>query len=340
MSKTVSEESVHQPEIQQGDPSSATEKALDKETDLTEGIGEVDSTAALDDIDIALNGEIDDTPNGNSNLAEDLSSFLSNSESTQPLIAEDSNISDNETQSDDKDVEVERTCDVKSSEGDEEQKELVSDNEESEFLDAAAINGIEMSPSATTDVENSDPLDDIDSPSENAPEKQTEKESKAHSDAESAPVSNDTAKESVEITDSSNEENSEDPELQFIANGSQDELVSSSTTETAADSSNYETPMSSEASTSATSGSQSNVVTEQPNVNGVSSRNSVTVTDSAPTAPTRKNKKKSVPKGLSSSSLGGCFPLACAGNTSPAFTLSRGDSVYGGSVRSRSVEYS
>lgn len=90
-----------------------------------------------------------------------------------------------------------------------------------------------MSPSATTDVENSDPSDDIDSPSENAPEKQTEKETKAHSDAESALVSNDTAKESVEITDSSNEENSEDPELQFIANGSQDELVSSSTTETA-----------------------------------------------------------------------------------------------------------
>ncbi|PFX27339.1 Protein FAM135A [Stylophora pistillata] len=324
-SKTVSEESVHQPEIQQGDPSRATEKVLNRETDLTEGTGEGDGTAALDDINIALNGEIDDTPNeSSSNLTEDLSSFLRNSESTQPLIAEDGNISDCETQSEDKDVKVERTSEVKPSECD----------EESEFVDAAAINGIEMSPSATIDVENSDPSDEIDSPSENAPVKQTEKEANAQSDAESALVCNDTVKESAEITDSSNEENSEDPEPLFIANGSQDELLSSSATDTAADSSNNETPMSSEASTCATSGNQSDVVTEQPNISGISSRNSVTVTDGAPTGQTRKNKKKSVPKGLSSSSLGGCFPLACAGNTSPAFTLSRGDSVYGGSLRS------
>lgn len=325
-SKTVSEESVHQPEIQQGDPSRATEKVLNRETDLTEGTGEGDGTAALDDINIALNGEIDDTPNeSSSNLTEDLSSFLRNSESTQPLIAEDGNISDCETQSEDKDVKVERTSEVKPFECD----------EESEFVDAAAINGIEMSPSATIDVENSDPSDEIDSPSQNAPEKQTEKEANAQSDAESALVCNDTVKESAEITDSSNEENSEDPEPLFIANGSQDELLSSSATDTAADSSNNETPMSSEASTCATSGNQSDVVTEQPNISGISSRNSVTVTDGAPTGQTRKNKKKSVPKGLSSSSLGGCFPLACAGNTSPAFTLSRGDSVYGGSLRSR-----
>lgn len=334
----MSEESVHKTEIQQSNQSGAADLKLDKETEFTEETAKKDSTATLDDINIALNGEIDDTTNEVSiNLMEDLPSFLSNSDSTQPLIQEDSNVSDNETQCENKDVEVERTSDAKPSEGEREQKELGSDSEESDFVDAEAINGVEMLPSSMINDENSDSSDKIDSATENTSEKQTEKETDVHDDAVSPLVCNDTTKEShAENTESSNEETSEEPELQFITEGSQDDLLPSST-DAAAESSCYETPRTSDASPSATSESQSNVVTEQPTVNGVSSRNSVTVTDSAPIAPPRKNKKKGVPKGLSSSSLGGCFPMACAGNTSPAFTLSRGDSVYGGSVRSRSV---
>lgn len=49
--------------------------------DLIEGIGEIDSIVVLDDIDIVLNGEIDDIFNGNFNLVEDLLLFLSNLES-------------------------------------------------------------------------------------------------------------------------------------------------------------------------------------------------------------------------------------------------------------------
>ena len=287
---------------------------------------------------------------------EDLQSAMSNSESTQPLIQENGEASDNETESNEKeDIENERTSEAKPSEGDEEQKEVSSDDtEDSDFVDAEAINGIEMLPSTAINDGDSGAFAEIDNSAENAA-KETENRDSTDSPAvrndaanidnsagnattetenrdstDSPPVCSDAAKES-ENTESSNEENSEEPELQFTTEGSQDDLLP----DVVADSSSYETPRSSETSPSTASENKSKVVTMQPSVNGVSCRNSVT--DSAPIPPVRK-KKKGASKGLSTASLGGCFPIACAGNSSPAFTLSRGDSVYGGSVRSRSVE--
>ncbi|XP_078360921.1 protein FAM135A-like isoform X2 [Oculina patagonica] len=325
-SQAVSEESVHETETQHNQESDTTTKKPLEENEPTDEAAKENNEAALDDINIAINGEIDDVPSENSShLVEDLQSALSNSESTQPLLQEDRKASDNETESNVKeDVENVRTSAGKPSEVDEEQKEVSSDDtEDSDFVDAEAINGIEMLPSTAVDDDESDPSAKIDTSTENAA-----KETEIQDITDSPPVRNDAAKE-LENTESSNEENSEEPELQFATEGSQDELLP----DPAADSSSYETPRSSEASPSTTSEKKSKVVTMQPNVNGVSSRNSVT--DSAPIPPARKNKKKGAAKGLSSASLGGCFPMACAGNTSPAFTLSRGDSVYGGSVRSR-----
>lgn len=329
-SQAVSEESVHETE------SDTTAKKLDKELEPTDETAKENNATALDDINVAINGKIGDTPSENSTqLMEHLQSALSiNSESNQPLIQADENVSDNETESDVKEnVESERTSEVKPSEDEEEQKESSSDTEESsDFVDAEAINGVEMLPSSAV---NDDDSDKVDSSAENA-----SKERENQDSAESPLVCNDTAKDScTENTESSNEENSEDPELQLITEGSQDDLLPSST-DAAADSSTYGTPRSSEASLSTTSENQAKVVTIEPaTFNGVSSRNSVTVTDGAPIPPARKNKKKGASKGLSATSLGGCFPMACAGNTSPAFNLNRGDSVYGGNLRSRSVAH-
>ena len=339
-SQAVSEESVHEAETQashnsEAQPShdsEATGKNLDKEleqTDETDKTTENNKTA-LDDINIAIYGGTDDTPSeDSSHLLEDLRFALSNWGSNQPLIQqEDSKAPDNETESVVKeDVEDERTGEVKPSEGDKGQKEDSSDDtEESDFVDAQAINGIEMLPSSDINADDSDASGKIDCSAEKA-----SKETVNQDDEEITLSCNDAAKSSfVDSTESSNEENSEEPELQFTTDreGSQDDLLSSPP-----DSSSYETPRSSETSPSATSENESKVVTIQPTVNGVSCRNSVT--DGAPIPPSRKNKKK----GLSTASLGGCFPMACAGNASPTFTLSRNDSVYGGSVRSRFVAH-
>ena len=325
----------HDSEAHANHDSEVTGKNLDKGLEQTDGTDETtqeSNETALDDINIAINGETDDVPSEDSSqLLEDLQSALSKSESTQPLIQqEDAKLSDNETESDVKEgVENERTREVKPSESDKGQKEDSSDDtEESDFVDAQAINGIEMLPSSDINADDSDASSKIDSSAE-----KVSKETVNQNGDETTLILNDAAKSSsADSIESSNEENSEEPELQFTTDreGSQDELLSSPS-EAAADSSSYETPRSSEASPSATSENQSKVVTIQPSVNGVSCRNSVT--DGAPIPPARKHKKK----GLSTASLGGCFPMACAGNISPSLPLSRNDSVYGGNVRSRLV---
>ena len=322
----------HDSEAQPSHDSEATGKTVAKEleqTDETNEAAKESGETTLEDIDIAINGESDDAPReDSSHLMKDLKSALSNSESTQLLIQkEDAKTPDDETESDVKeDVENGRTSEVKPPEGGKDQNEDSSDDtEESDFVDAQAINGIEMLPSS--DIHDSDASVKIDSSSEKEPENQDGDETTL--------LCNDALKHCfVDNTESSNEENSEDPELQFATDraGSQDDLLSSPP-DTGADSSSYETPTSSEVSLSTTSKNQSKVVTIQPTVNGVSCRNSVT--DGAPIPPARKNKKK----GLSTASLGGCLPMACAGNTSPALTLSRNNSVYGGSVRSRLVAH-
>ena len=298
-------------------------------TDNTSSNESTNSLAELDKIDIALNGEINDTPSDFScNLLENLQSTeVGDSESDLLLTREDGNLADNE--SDVKDIECERTSETKAI-GEKESKERSSDTEESDFVDAEAINGVEMLPSSAVN-NGSEDSGTIDSSKE-----EISKETAENSHDESTLTSN-AAKDSItENTESSNDENHEESELRQLADGSQDELLPSSA-DTAADSSSYETPRSSEESPSASLGNQSEVVTTQPTVTigAVPSRNSVT--DSAPIPPPRKAKKKGISRGLSSGSLGGCFPMACAGNTSPTFNLSRVDSIYGGSVRSRSV---
>ena len=302
-------------------------------TDNTSSNESSNSLAELDKIDIALNGEIDDAPSDfSTNLLENLQSTeVGDSESDLLLTQEDGNLADNE--SDVKDIECERTSETKAI-GEEESKVGSSDAEEPDFVDAEAINGVEMLPSSAlnNDIEDSGTID--------SSKEEILKETAENSHDESTLVNtNNVPKDSLtENTESSNDENREESELQQLADGSQDELLPSSA-DTAVDSSSYETPRSSEASPSVSSGNQSEVVTTQPTVTigTVPSRNSVT--DGAPRPPPRKAKKKGISKGLSSSSLGGCFPMACAGNTSPTFNLSRVDSIYGGSVRSRSVLY-
>lgn len=294
-------------------------------TDNTSSNESTNSLAELDKIDIALNGEINDAPSDfSTNLLENLQSTeVGDSESDLLLTQEDGNLADNE--SDVKDIECERTSETKTI-GEKESKGGISDTEESDFVDAEAINGVEMLPSSAVNGT-------IDSSKE-----EISKETAENSHDESTLVNtNNATKDSLtENTESSNDENHEESELQQLATGSQDELLPSSA-DTAADSSSYETPRSSEESPSASSGNQSEVVMTQPTVTigAVPSRNSVT--DSAPRPPPRKAKKKGISRGLSSGSLGGCFPMACAGNTSPTFNLSRVDSIYGGSVRSRLV---
>lgn len=295
--------------------------------------GSKNSLAALDQVNVTLNGDVNGSSSDLSkNLLEiSLSTEVSRSESDLLLAQEDGNLADNETESDVKDVECDRTSDTKSSE-EKESKEENSDTEESDFVDAEAINGIEMLPSTALDHNNSEQSGKNDSTKE-----QSSKETKESSHQESEPISTNGGAQKdplTENTESSNEGNHEEPELQHLTNSSQEDLLPSST-DAAAESSSYETPRSSEASPTTTSGDQSEVVTAQPKItiNGVPSGNSVT--DSAPIPPPRKAKKKGVPKGLSSSSLGACFPMACTGNASPTFNLSRVDSVYGGSVRSR-----
>ena len=348
-SQAVTEESVHEAETQarhdsEAQPSHDSEAQPSHDSEATgknldKGLEQPDETVkttennetALDDINIAINGGTDDAPNDDSShLLEDLQSALSNWGSTQPLIQpEDSKGPDNESESVVK--EDERTGEVKPSEGDKGQKEESSDDtEESDFVDVQAINGVEMLPTSDINADDLDTSDKIDSSAE-----KVSKETVNQDGEETTLICNDTAKNSsLDSTESSNEENSEEPELQFTTDreGSQDDLLPAPSN-AGADSSSYETPRSSEASPSATSENESKVVTIQPTVNGVSCRNSVT--DGAPIPPSRKNKKK----GLSTASLGGCFPMACAGNASPTFTLSRNDSVYGGSVRSRFVAH-
>ncbi|KAJ7387033.1 hypothetical protein OS493_003996 [Desmophyllum pertusum] len=156
-SQAVSEESVHET------ASDTTAKKLDKELEPTDETAKENNATALDDINVAINGEIGDTPSENSTqLMEHLQSALSiNSESNQPLIQADENVSDNETESDVKEnVESERTSEVKPSEDEEEQKESSSDTEESsDFVDAEAINGVEMLPSSAVNDDDSDKVD-------------------------------------------------------------------------------------------------------------------------------------------------------------------------------------
>ena len=309
-------------------------KETPKDTEPTDNASSNESTnslAELDKIDIALNGEINDAPSDfSTNLLETLQSAeVGNAESDLLLTQEDGNLADNE--SDVKDIECERTSEGKAS-GEKESKEGNSDTEESDFVDAEAINGVEMLPSSAVN-NGSEDSGTIDSSKE-----EISKETAGNSHDKPALVdANNVTKDSLtENTECSNDENHEESELQQLADGSQDELLPSSA-DTAADSSSYETPGSSEASPSVSSGNQSEVVTTQPTVTigAVQSRNSVS--DSAPIPPPRRAKKKGISRGLSSGSLGGCFPMACAGNTSPTFNLSRVDSIYGGSVRSRSV---
>lgn len=283
------------------------------------------SLAELDQIDIALNGEImDELRKVSSDLLENsLSSGVGDSENVLLLTQEDGHLADNE--SDAKENEYERTNDLK--EGN------LNDSQERDFVDAAVINGIEMQPSI--EVVN----DDFEVSCLGVIErsnKQIAEEIVTTPNQESSLLnshSNPTDSHARNTESSNGVNNPERSEMQQLTDGSQDEVLPSSA-DTAAESGSCESPMTSDASP-ITSSFQSEVVTTQPGVtmNGVSSRNSVA--NGAPIPPPRKAKKKGIPKGLSSSSLGSCFPMACAGNMSPTFNLSRVDSVYGGSVRSR-----
>ena len=333
----MSEESIQDNETEESCEKAVTVNETHKDEKAADKLsvkGSEDSLAALDQIDIAMNGESNDAASDfATNVLENLQFIEANFFENDLFLPQgDGNLADNETESDVNDVECKRTSETKTAE--DELKELSSDTEESDFRDAQAINGIEMLPSSAVNNEDSEESDQTESPT-----KETSNEADKSSKLESS-LSNNAPKDSlVENTESSNEENAEEAELQRVTDSSQDDLLPSSA-DTAADSSSYETPRSSEESPSATSGNQSEMITTQPTVtiNGVQSRNSV-VTDGAPIPPPRKSKKKGVAKGLSSSSLGGCLPMACAGNTSPTFNLSRVDSVYGGSVRSRLVKF-
>ena len=109
----------------------------------------------------------------------------------------------------------------------------------------------------------------------------------------------------------------------------------STTQESGTSSSVYETPLSSETSLS-TYGSWTDINLPPP-AEGNTTGNSVSGCPAAGSSSKSKKVKKST-SGKSLSTLGACFPMACAaGNTSPTFSLARGNSVYGGAVRSRSV---
>lgn len=281
-----------------------------EERDNTSAYQSTNSLAELDQIDIALNDEVNDEA-GHFSM-----NLLQNS-----LTTENGSLADNK--SDSKGCECERTnsalkvtVDKRNS-----KEESSYDSPEQEFVDAASINGIEMQPSidANSDDYELSKLRVIDNSS-----RQIAEETVTSRNVE--PTDNLTRN----INISNGEDNLEEVDLEQLTDGSEDELLSCSV-DAAADSSSGETTISSEVPPITSSENHLEVVTTQP----VSSCNSVA--EGSPIPPPRKAKKKGVPKGLSSSSLGGCFPMACAGNVSPTFNLSRVDSVYGGNLPSRLV---
>ena len=331
-SDVILEETIHETGNEKACENEGNAEETVKNKETTEKLstkGSEDSLAALDQVDIDLNFQTDDDMS--TNLLDNLQlSEVNNSESDLLFTQDDGNLADNETESEVKEAEVERTSETNPTI--EESQERSSETLESDFVDAAAINGIEMSPGIDVNNDHSE-----ESSQGDFPEKKTLNEEDETSKQESTIVCNDASQHSLaDNSESPNEENPVEGESQRLTDTSQDELIPSSA-DAAADSSDFETPKSSETLPSTSSGNQSEVVVSQPTVtiNGVEPRNSVT--DGAPIPPPRKNKKKAVSKGLSSSSLGACFPIACAGNMSPTFNLSRVDSVYGGSVRSRLV---
>lgn len=324
-SEVTLEETIHETGSEKTceNEANAEETAQNKETTETLSTkGSEDSLAALDQVHIDLNFQTDDDMS--TNLLDNLQpAEVNNSESDLLLTQDDGNLADNETESEVKEAELERTSETNPTI--EESQERSLETLESDFVDAAAINGIEMSPGIDVNNDHSE-----ESSQGDFPEKKTLNEEDETSKQESTIVCNDASQHSLaDNPESPNEENPVEGESQRLTDTSQDELIPSSA-DAAADSSDFDVP-------STSSGNQSEVVVSQPTVtiNGVEPRNSVT--DGAPIPPPRKNKKKAVSKGLSSSSLGACFPIACAGNMSPTINLSRVDSVYGGSVRSRLV---
>lgn len=292
-----------------------------EERDNTSAYQSTNSLAELDQIDIALNDEVNDEAGHFSmNLLQNsLTTENGDSEKMLLFAQEDGSLADNK--SDSKDCECERTnsalkvtVDKRNS-----KEESSYDSPEQKFVDAASINGIEMQPSidANSDDYELSKLRVVDNSS-----RQIEEETVTSRNVEAT----DNLTRNINI--SNGEDNLEEVELGQLTDGSEDELLSCSV-DAAADSSSGETTTSSEVPPISSSGNHLEVVTTQP----VSSCNSVA--EGSPIPPPRKAKKKGVPKGLSSSSLGGCFPMACAGNVSPTFNLSRVDSVYGGNLPSR-----
>lgn len=294
-----------------------------EERDNKSAYQSTNSLAELDQIDIALNDEVNDEAGHFSmNLLQNsLTTENGDSENMLLFAQEDGNLADNE--SDAKDCDCKRTnsslkviADKRNS-----KEESLYDSLEQEFVDAESINGIEMQPSFGA---NNDDYELSGLRVVNNSSRQIAEETVTSRNIE--PTDNLTRN----INISNGEDNLEEVELGQLTDGPQNELLSYSV-DPVADFSSGETTTSSEVPPITSSGNQLEVVTTQP----VSSRNSVT--DGSPIPPPRKAKKKGVPKGLSSSSLGGCFPMACAGNVSPTFNLSRVDSVYGGSIRSMLV---
>lgn len=106
----------------------------------------------------------------------------------------------------------------------------------------------------------------------------------------------------------------------------QEDIVSSASSDSPSQDSLYETPRSSQATFSG----QSDVV----DGNGVQNKHVQQQENkqAQPQSINKKGKKKAHQKGLM---ITGCLPVNCSGNTSPSFT--RGNSVYGGSMKSRYV---
>lgn len=109
-------------------------------------------------------------------------------------------------------------------------------------------------------------------------------------------------------------------------------VTSSNSTTQESSSSIYDTPLSSETSLS-TYESWTDISVSQAGMLSVNTASGCPVAGSS-TAKTSKKVKKST-SGKSLSSLGSCFPITCVGNASPTFSVARGNSSYGGTVKSR-----
>ena len=200
----------------------------------------------------------------------------------------------------------------------------------SDLVDAEALNGIEMEPNHLAEASGGGKQGKVEETTKtDVPESQTPSVPE-DAPSQNVSLSSDVDSENQNGENCNGELDEDDPELQLVTSGSEEDLRAPST-EAVAESCTCEAPGSSEGSPSTASDCRNDVITTQPTASGKSETDSAP----APVAPRKKDKKKAVSKGLTTASLGACFPVNCAGNASPTFNLSRGESVYGGSVRSR-----